>query len=68
MTDSRTFGRKYELKIGERYGKLLVTQVRPKLTMMCDCGTEVTNRVPSHVVISRLKSCGCGKKKAEAAP
>jgi hypothetical protein len=59
MTDRRDFGRKYELNVGDRFGKLLVTQVRPGLRMMCDCGTEVTDRVPSHVVRSRLKSCGC---------
>lgn len=61
MTDKERYqyNRKYELSIGQRFGRLLVTQVRPGLVMLCDCGAEVTNRVPSHVVISRLKSCGC---------
>jgi hypothetical protein len=57
--DGRNFNRKYELEIGQRFGMLTVTQVRPALLMACDCGTEVTGRVPSHVVVSRLKSCGC---------
>jgi hypothetical protein len=57
--DNRNFNRRYELEIGQRFGKLLVTQVRPALLMVCDCGAEVAGRVPSHVVISRLKSCGC---------
>lgn len=62
--DNRKFNRRYELEVGQRFGRLLVTQVRPKLTMMCDCGTEVTDRVPSHVVVNRLKSCGCIRRNA----
>ena len=58
----RQYNRKHELSIGQRFGHLLVTEVRPGLVMLCDCGTLVTNRVPSHVVASRLKSCGCLRK------
>ncbi len=64
MSDSRDYGRKHELEVGARYGMLVVTQTRPGLVMRCDCGTEVLNRVPSHVVVSRLKSCGCLRRKA----
>jgi hypothetical protein len=56
------YGRKHELAVGARYGMLVVTQTRPGLVMRCDCGVVVTNRVPSHVITSRLKSCGCLRK------
>ena len=61
MTDKERYqyNRKHELSVGDRFGLLVVTKVRPGLVMQCDCGTLVTNRVPSHVVTSRLKSCGC---------
>lgn len=59
--DKRDFGRKYELHVGQRYGRLLVTQTRPKLVLLCDCGKTVDDRTPSHIAANRLRSCGCGK-------
>lgn len=64
MSTERRCGRKHELAIGARYGRLVVTQTRPGLVMRCDCGATVSNRTPAHVAVSRVRSCGCGKRKA----
>lgn len=68
MTIERRCGRKYELEVGQRFGRLVVTQTRPGLVMRCDCGATVTGRTPAHVVDSRLKSCGCLRNKRTRQP
>ena len=53
--------------VGERFGRLTVTSVRPFL-MLCDCGTMVRDRVAHHVTRNRLRSCGCLKREKTEVP
>lgn len=62
-----TMGRKSTIKIGDRFGKLEVLEVLPsigsgnhsKIECKCECGNITT--ISSHLLKTKIKSCGCSK-------
>jgi hypothetical protein len=69
-------GKKYNVKIGEKYGKLTILEIiysekrsRNLCKCKCDCGTIVEYLIePGQLIKGKIVSCGCKRKEKTHTP
>jgi len=57
---------KDETFVGAVFGRLTVVSLKP-FHCLCSCGTLVTSRRLSHLVVASVRSCGCGRPSVDLA-